>query len=416
MLLLPVVLIPLLCIGFYALGGGQGDSSGKGIRLTKGLNMSLPEAKFDAKKKGLNKLGFYKQSEQDSIRLREKRKMDPYSGWKDSGAAVGGIGNTGVPGGAALNGGLPGRSGTGGLKLEPTATDAQAVDLLRKLDQLKGVLSRQEQGATPEAPLAARLSSRPAYTATGLPVESTVPFAPARVGGGDPDLDKLNTLMDKVLRVRYPSDPPLHDTAPALQGQPLVQALTVPVQEEVMTTLPVEGGEDLQTGFIDLGEETRVDSLAKSMIAATVDGAQTLLSGEAVSLRTAGDAMLGGIRVPRGTPLSGKATVSGERLLVTVNAVRIGSQVIPVSLEVLDMDGMAGIRVKGSINRDVSKESASEAVGSMGVTSLDPSVAGQATAAGILAAKNLLGRKIRLVRVGLPAGYRVLLRNNKINR
>jgi hypothetical protein len=103
-------------------------------------------------------------------------------------------------------------------------------------------------------------------------------------------------------------------------------------------------------------------------------------------------------------------------LLVIVNALRIGSRVVPVALEVVDMDGMAGIRVKGSINRDVSKESADEAVGSLGITSTDASVAGQATVAGLQAAKTLLSRKIRLVRVGLPAGYKVLLRNTRGNR
>jgi conjugative transposon TraM protein len=152
------------------------------------------------------------------------------------------------------------------------------------------------------------------------------------------------------------------------------------------------------------------------MISAVVDGAQTLVSGEGVAMRTTEDAVIGTVRVPKGTALAGKATLSGERLLISINSVRIGSQVVPVALEVVDMDGMTGVRVKGSINRDISKESADEAVGSLGVTSVDPGVAGEATAAGIQAAKSLLSRKIRLVRVGLPAGYRVLLRNTKIKR
>ena len=401
LLLLPVILIPLLAIGFYALGGGQGNGKEKGIALTKGLNMSLPEARFDAKKKGLNKLGFYKQSEQDSIRLREKRKMDPYYGWKDSGAGHG-----------LVDGGFPDKAVPGGLRLEPGSSDAQAGELLRKLDVLKGVLSHREQTAIPET----RVPDGPTYAGNGLPVKPSTPFAGSAGRMGDPDLDKLNSIMDKVLQVRYPGDAPLrdasiHDTAPVVAEARVVPVLTVPVQKEVMNTLPVEEKEELETGFIDLDEGPRADSLTEKMIAAVVDGTQTLLSGEAAALRTADAAMLGGIRIPRGTPLSGRATLSGERLLVTVNAVRIGNQVIPVALEVVDMDGMAGIRVNGSINRDVSKESGSEAVGALGVTTVDPGVAGQATAAGIQAAKNLLSRKIRLVRVGLPAEYKVLLRN-----
>ncbi len=429
MLLLPVIVIPLLTLGFYALGGGRGGNDGRGLVLTKGLNMSLPEAKFDAKKKGLNKLGFYKESDQDSMKLRERRKMDPYYAWKDS--SVAGLG-AGLLNREAI-GGVVRPGAPTGLKMEAAPTDLQAAELMRKLELLKGVLSRQQPSVMPEMPPAggvvgsayskggslssfgsdgARLGS---LQAVGAGSGSLPPFSGGMPMGSDPDLDKLNAIMDKVLRVRYPGDASLRDSVPGRPQGPPVQALTTPAAEEVMTTLAISSGDDLETGFIDLDAGLRADSLAENIIPAMVDGAQTLISGEAVALRTTGDAMLGGTRVPYGTALSGKATLSGERLMISVNAIRIGSRVMPVALEVVDMDGMTGIRVKGSINRDVSKESADEAVGSMGLTTVDPSVAGQATAAGLQAAKNLLSRKIRLVRVGLPTGYQVLLRNSKVN-
>jgi hypothetical protein len=461
MLLLPVIVIPLLTLGFYALGGGKGGNDGHGLVLTKGLNMSLPEAKFDAKKKGLTKLGFYKQSDQDSMKLRERRKMDPYYGWKDS--SVAGL-DAGLVNREAI-GGMVRPGGPTGLKMEGPPTDVQAAELMRKLELLKGALSRQQPGIIPEmspggryvgrdysnggTPLpygsdgarlgslsaapggGGRTGSLPAFAgevarmgivppAAGADTFGARAFTPLgarteRPAAGDPDLDKLNAIMDKVLRVRYSGDAALHDTVPEVREGPSVQMLTTPQSSDVMTTLAVSSEDDLETGFIDLDAGPPADSLAENIIPAMVDGAQTVISGEAVALRTTGDAMLGGTRVPYGTALSGKATLSGERLMISVNAIRIGSRVIPVALEVVDMDGMTGIRVKGSINRDVSKESADEAVGSMGLTTVDPSVAGQATAAGLQAAKNLLSRKIRLVRVGLPAGYRVLLRNSKVN-
>ena len=416
LLLLPVILIPMMTLGFYALGGGKGDGKTVGIKLTKGLNMSLPDARFDPKKKALNKLGFYKQSEEDSIRLRERRKMDPYFGWRDSGMSAGNAGN------GTVNGeGLTERPGAGGLKLETAPADLQAAEMMRKLELLKGVLSRRQQEVVADGPVAGKVPERISYPGAGLPQGPSMPYAPGgvRSAQGDPDLDKLNLLMDKVLKVRYPGDAPQRDSqtrdpSPALPEK-AVLALSAPVREEVMTTLPVEDKDDLETGFIDLDAGGRGDSLAVNMIAAVVDGPQTLISGEAVAFRTAADAMLGGIRIPRGTPLSGRAVLSGDRLQVTVNALRIGDRVVPVSLEVVDMDGMTGIRVKGSINRDASKESADQVVGSLGITPVDASVAGQATAAGLQAAKNLLSRKIRLVRVGLPAGYKVLLKNTKGN-
>jgi conjugative transposon TraM protein len=302
-----------------------------------------------------------------------------------------------------------------GLKYDPAPGDAQAAELKRKLQLLQDMISRQQEGAMSQGPLGGKVPDRVSNLGAGLPERPYMPFDPggARIGQGDPDLDKLNVLMDKVLKVRYPGDAPIRDTSLALPEARPAQSLSAPVQEEVMTTLPVEDKGDLETGFIELDAGGRGDSLAETMIAAVVDGSQTLKSGEAVAFRTAADAMLGGTRVPKGTALAGKAVLSGERLKVTVNSLRIDSRVIPVALEVVDMDGMTGIRVKGSINRDASKESADQAVGSLGIMSADASVAGQATAAGLQAAKSLLSRKIRLVRVGLPSGYKILLRNVK---
>lgn len=440
LLLLPVVMIPLLTIGFYALGGGRGGRGGK-VVLTRGLNMSLPMAKFDPKKKMLNKLGFYKQSDEDSIRLRERRKMDPYYGWKDSLAAADlapGM-NSGVPwglgsmmmtprngliaaptasGNALNNSSAPLRNG---LNAATSPADLRAMELMQKLELLKGVLKQQEQGALSQMPTGGAPGTAAFLVTPSLAVRSPAGYSPALPreapgsgqGTGDADLDKLNTLMDKVLRVRYPGA--YHDTTPVGVGGPAVQLLTTPQPAEVMTTLPVTGKEDVETGFIDLEQDARNDSLAGNMIAAVVDGAQTLVSGEEVALRTAEAGMLCGVRIPLGTALTGKATLAGERLLITVNAIRVGSRVVPVALDVVGMDGIPGIRVKGSLDRDVSKESAGDAVSSVGLTSADGSLAGEATAAGVQTAKNLLSRKVRLVRVGLPGGYRILLRNSKVN-
>ena len=76
------------------------------------------------------------------------------------------------------------------------------------------------------------------------------------------------------------------------------------------------------------------------------------------------------------------------------------------------MDGLIGIHIPGSINRDVSKESANEAITGVGMTTLDPSLAAQATSAGIQAAKSLLSKKVKLVKVTVKAGYSVLLKDN----
>ncbi len=285
LLVLPVILIPMITLGFYGLGGGKGDKGGNGIGINKGLNMSLPAARSDSKRKGLSKLEFYKQSEQDSLKLRASRKMDPYYGQRDSAAPwVKGVGEAGG------HAGVSGR-GIGGLTLEPAPTDAQARELLEKLDRLKGVLSKQEQLTVPGRSFPEQTDGRAAYSGRLPPGMVSPPFVAGagRMVPGDPDLDKLNLLMDKVLKVRNPADASLRVPEEPADTERPVATLTVAPPEQVMRSLPVETlADDLETGFIDLDQGKRSDSLPETMIEAVVDGAQTLLSGEAVVLRIAG--------------------------------------------------------------------------------------------------------------------------------
>jgi len=77
------------------------------------------------------------------------------------------------------------------------------------------------------------------------------------------------------------------------------------------------------------------------------------------------------------------------------------------------MDGQEGIFVPGSINRTVAKESANKTISGMDPTLIDPSIGAQAASAGIETAKTLIGKKVKLVKVTVTSGYKVLLRNTK---
>lgn len=85
---------------------------------------------------------------------------------------------------------------------------------------------------------------------------------------------------------------------------------------------------------------------------------------------------------------------------------------VPVALSVYDMDGMAGIYIPGAITRDVAKQSTDNALQSVALNSLDPSIGAQAASAGIETAKTLISKKVKLVRVTVKAGYQILLKDN----
>lgn len=84
-----------------------------------------------------------------------------------------------------------------------------------------------------------------------------------------------------------------------------------------------------------------------------------------------------------------------------------------MQLSVYDMDGMDGIYIPGAITRDVAKQSADRAIQGIGLTTLDPSLGAQAASAGIEAARDLISKKVKLVKVTVKAGYQVLLRDEK---
>jgi hypothetical protein len=71
---------------------------------------------------------------------------------------------------------------------------------------------------------------------------------------------------------------------------------------------------------------------------------------------------------------------------------------------------MEGIHIPGAITRDVAKQSADNSLQNIEMTSIDPSLKVQAANAGINAAKSLLTKKVKLVKVTVKAGYRILLK------
>src|SRR4051812_29986654 len=80
---------------------------------------------------------------------------------------------------------------------------------------------------------------------------------------------------------------------------------------------------------------------------------------------------------------TGLPSLNNERLEVSINSIRDENSLFPVKLEVYDMDGLPGIYIPGAITRDVTKQSTDNALQSVALSSLDPSIGAQAASAGI---------------------------------
>ena len=119
------------------------------------------------------------------------------------------------------------------------------------------------------------------------------------------------------------------------------------------------------------------------------------------------------MEIPKDSFVFGLAQLQDERLEIEINTIRLKTNIVPVSLTVFDMDGLSGIHIPGAITREASQHSADQTIQMMRLSSMDASLAGQAASAGVEAAKNLMGRKVRLTKVKVKAGYQVLLRDEK---
>jgi conjugative transposon TraM protein len=424
MLVLPLLVLPFVCVVFVALGGGKGDSH-KNLTVpgSSGFNMSLPGAHFAKKETLLNKMAFYEKADEDSAKLLERMKQDPYHLKLNTPVAAKMI-SSGQPF-LGMAGGTTNQF-TSRLNAVPAA-DSNACKLLRQLDQLKQVLHRPAMPATPagfEASLPGTLNSpvasSPAPEMNRLEkLMQTIKAADTATS--DPQLEKLSGMLDKIIRIQHPGQELPGEKTPLTVQAPAALSVTTrqePVAVSDLANTPsaeADSGEyEDAGGFYSIDDPDQEEPAVQNMIAAVIPEDQTLVAGATITLRLTQDAVINGITIHRDNPVYGLVNINGDRMGVTVSSIRYKQGIYPVSLQVYDMDGLPGIHVPGAITRDVAKESADQGISSMGLNALDPSLAGQAATAGIEAAKTLISRKIKLVRVSVKAGYQVLLKNMKV--
>jgi Conjugative transposon, TraM/Domain of unknown function (DUF4138) len=344
LLMAPLFVVPFLCEVFHTLGGGQGSRRNDAARAM-GLNSQLPGPSMSRKQMIANKFSAYQAADQDSMRKREAMERDKYLivAQADS-VRASGLRREGAP------------------AVPVVRKDPKADQLLQQLGRLQQTMRQQ-----PTSP--ARVESPPVL----LKHVDTV--------AADPQLEKLNNMLDKVIRIQHPG--------------------------EVKQVTAMEGKENTD-------EILPADS-ASNVIKATIPTDQVLVTGGTISLRLAQDVVIHGVVVPRGQLIYGVVSINNDRMLVHIRSFWDGRNLFNTDLQVYDLDGLPGIHIPGMLSQDVAKQSADESVNGLNLSTYDPSIGAQAANAGIQAAKTFLGRKVRLVRVSVRAGYEVLLRNNKMN-
>jgi conjugative transposon TraM protein len=222
----------------------------------------------------------------------------------------------------------------------------------------------------------------------------------------DPEMEALNGTLDKLLEIQNPGK---IKKEKAFGAKDKVFAVTANGSNSESSYFGNASNEKANS-FLSDGDQPK-DSAKSRVIMAVVHNEQTILAGSVVKLRLVQDVFVNGERIPAGSFVFGNSSIDDARLKVTVHSIQFQNHLYPVALSVVDIDGIEGINIPGSNGREVAKQSVDQGAQSIGGLSFDQSLKAQAAAAGVNAAKNLLSKQVKQVRVTIKAGYKVLLKD-----
>lgn len=407
MLVLPVLVLPFVTMAFWALGGGQGDGSNNISANNSGLNLQLPNANLKDDKNA-DKLSFYNEADADSLKREELLRNDPY--YKDSilGKQDALLTDTSFH--------ISSSPLYSGLNQSPynKSADASEQKIYQKINEINKQLN--------QADTETRFSNYTNQTAGGNEQFSTevdrLQDMMQQMNGSpdaDPEMDQLNGTLEKILDIQHPDRVKEKLKEKSLKNKEQVFIMSKqPVKNNISLLDTSKNKKPAENKFY--GVEGDKDSDEQNTVEAVVHQTQTLVNGAIVKMRLLNDIYLSGSLIPKGNFVFGTAELNDERLEININSIRNNNSLFTVKLEVYDMDGLPGIYIPGAISRDVAKQSADNSLQLMELTSMDPSFKAQAAATGINAAKSLLSKKVKQVKVLVKAGYKVLLRDKSIQQ
>lgn len=429
-LVLPLLVLPFITLMFWALGGGKvNDTQAQQPTAKGGLNVELPDA-YLKDDKSLDKLSYYEKAASDSAKLEELMKNDPYYvQQKHSEVEELHSGNDTILPSSRYKQNLSNRRNS--LNTSPYSShdlsDPNETKVYKKLNELNKALN----GATAQSDKTSSYSDVSGTNKTSINsadidrLEQLMDITKNGDSGDDPEMKQLNGMMEKILDIQHPErvKEKLKQTSETHKGQ--VFAVTASNNNDQTSLLVNDKSAALNNdtlryrryssinGFYSLQDDVDNNLERQNAIPAVIHETQILVEGAIVKLRLLNDIYVNGVLIPKDNFVFGTASLNGERLNIQINSVRYKNSLFPVQLSVFDIDGISGIYIPGAITRDVAKSSAERAVQGIGITTLDPSLGAQAASAGIEAAKTLLSRKTKLIKVTVKAGYQVLLQDEK---
>lgn len=390
LLIMPLLVVPFLTLAFWALGGGKVSAVEE--QVSKGLNKDLPAANLK-NEQGMDKLSYYDLSKEELVKDTASSLQTSFGGTIQKGTNINNLQDYPVTPyyGQSFN-------------------DPNEAKVYQKLNQLNQAMSQgsakdYENNTATKNEDVKKLERMIAQ----MQQQNIVP-------ADDPETVQLNQMLDKVLDIQYPER--VNEKLKTENKARLVQVMAV---EKKASSDPITSFGDSdrnhsttrsKSGFYSVTNDKN-DQEQQNVISAVVHETQTLVSGSTIKLRLTEDIAINNIVIPKDNFLYGRVMLNGERLMIKLSGIRVKKSVLPVELSVIDIDGIDGIYIPGAIARDVAKESTDRAIQDVDFGSYSNSIGVQAAGAGLEAAKTLFSRKVKLIKVTVKAGYKLLLRDEK---
>lgn len=424
---LPILVLPFVTFLLWSLGV-VGETPDKREQVTQeGYNFTLPSA-LPGEDSSWDKLKFYEKADKDSAKRHSLMKNDPYFNL------------------SSLEGtNTPNQDSTVSLKMlsekemtssynpypndQPGSTDPNEAKVYKKLAQLNNEINKSKDLAkTSNYQSSNEPKSLPSSNDQQLNQLQSIMQNSQGSTGTDPEMQQIDGMLEKILDIQHPdrvkekikqsSEINAQKVYPVLLDDQSLKISTL--QSANDTNRKLSPGifkstvnRATKSDFYSLNETGGPD-VKSNVIEAIINETQTIQSGGTVKVQLENDVYINGILIPRNQYLYGVGNLNGDRLYITIKSIHYNHNILPVSLSVFDLDGQEGINIPGTMSRDVSKQSAEQAIQGIGLASLDPSIGAQAASAGIQAAKSLIGKKTKLVKLTIRGSYRILLRDDNL--
>lgn len=408
LLFMPVLVLPLLSLAFWALGGGGTTIDGNENSESSNLISKLPDAHFDEKDKSLwDKLSLYRKAEQDSLKQKAAEKNDPYFRLKTLDTNTDTLRETGKDVNASL-----------GTKQQDASPNVEKIN--RKITELNRIVeSSQDRLPVPADPQAIET---PGTSDDEIKRLEAIMSSMQESNTSNLEMEQIDGVLEKILDIQHPErvKERYHSqhksiSRPALEVQHHSRGLTLNDLSATSHSVTLDSLRNLTeflalNGFYGIDDPTQEQPLSNSFKAAIYED-QKITSGSVVKLVTIERLTIGGLNIPAGKLIFGVASLNEQRLQIEIKTITNHNYVLPVELTVYDLDGLEGIYAPGAVELDAAKQSTNQALQELDILSMNPSIGAQAANVGIQTTKSILARKAKAVSVTVKSGHQVLLFN-----